>query len=72
MAPGDKDRDDNGGKQGWKSPRRKKGKPGCDDDVEGSVEGSVDLEGSVSKDAAHPYAPSVGLHIRHRNSAALG
>ena len=59
----DKDGDDDGGKQGWKSQRRRKGTSGCDDDVEGSVEGSVDLERSVSEDS-HPYAPSFGLRMR--------
>ena len=48
---------------GRRSPRRKKTTSGCHDNVDGSVDESVDPERRASQDC-HPYAPSFGLRMR--------
>ena len=48
---------------GRHSPRRKKTTSGRNDNVDGSVDGSVDPERRASQDC-HPYAPSFGLRMR--------
>ena len=76
IAPsGDDDGQDDGGKQVRTSPRRKKGTSRRHHDAQGNVEGSVDLDGSVSESVLgsdeKPYASSFSLRMRFLDLAKL-
>ena len=68
IAPsGDDDGQDDGGKQVRTSPRRKKGTSRRHHDAQGSVEGSIDLDGSISESVLgsdeKSYASSFSLRM---------
>ena len=60
---GEEDSHVEGSKPGRRSLRKKKAMSARHDDVDGSIDGSVNLERRASQDS-HTYAPSFGLRMR--------